>query len=104
MAAEAIVKAHDLGKYDEEALSVYGKLLEDSFVLKELKTFRNAHKVLIEPSLYSDYVRMINNLLKRYFEVDGTPKKIGSTFLGGSKGKLSLIDLAKDAVRLVMNL
>ncbi|BDR93373.1 FAD-dependent oxidoreductase [Vulcanisaeta souniana] len=103
LAAEAIVKAHDLGKYDEEALSVYGKLLEDSFVLKELKTFRNAHKVLIEPSLYSDYVRMINNLLKRYFEVDGTPKKIGSTFLG-SKGKLSLIDLAKDAVRLVMNL
>ncbi len=103
LAAEAITKAHDLGKYDEEALSVYGKLLEDSFIFKELKTFRNAHKVLIEPSLYSDYVRMINNLLKRYFEVDGTPKKLGSTFLD-SKGKLTLIDLAKDAIRLVMNL
>lgn len=51
LAAEAVTKAHELGKYDEEALSVYGKLLEESFVLRELKTFRNAHKVLIEPSV-----------------------------------------------------
>lgn len=103
LAAEAVTKAHDLGKYDEDALSVYGKLLEDSFVLRELKTFRNAHKVLIEPRLYSDYVMMINNLLRRYFEVDGVPRRLGSTFLE-SKGKLTLIDLAKDAIRLVMNL
>ncbi|MGC8607937.1 MAG: FAD-dependent oxidoreductase [Vulcanisaeta sp.] len=103
LAAEAITKAHELGKYDEDALSVYGKLLEESFVLKELKTFRNAHKVLIEPSLYNDYVKMLNNILRRYFEVDGTPKRLGATFLEG-KGKLTLIDLAKDAVKLVMNL
>lgn len=103
LAAEAITKAHNLGKYDEEALSVYGKLLEESFVLRELRTFRNAHKVLIEPRLYSDYVRMINNLLRRYFEVDGMPRKLGSTLLE-SKGNLTLIDLARDAIRLVMNL
>lgn len=103
LAAEAVTKAHDLGKYDEESLSIYGKLLEGSFVLRELRTFRNAHKVLIDPRLYNDYVRMINNLLRRYFEVDGTPRKLGSTFLE-SKGKLTLIDLAKDAIRLVMNL
>ncbi len=81
LAAEAVTKAHELGKYDEEALSVYGKLLEESFVLRELKTFRNAHKVLIEPRLYSNYVRMINNLLRRYFEVDGMPRKLAQHYL-----------------------
>ncbi|MGC9153731.1 MAG: FAD-dependent oxidoreductase [Vulcanisaeta sp.] len=103
LAAEAVVKAHDSGKYDKESLSIYGKLLEESFVLRELKTFRNAHKVLIEPRLYSDYVRMINTMLKRYFEVDGTPRKLGSTLLE-TKGNLTLLDLAKDAIRVVMNL
>ena len=103
LAAEAVTKAHDLGKYDEESLSIYGKLLEDSFVLRELRTFRNAHKVLIDPRLYNDYVRLINNLLRRYFDVDGTPRRLGTTLLE-SKGGLTLIDLARDAIRLVMNL
>ncbi len=103
LAAEAVVKAHELGKYDEESLSAYGKLLEESFVLKELRTFKNAHRVLMEPRLYNDYVKMINNLLRRYFDVDGTPRRLGSTILE-SRGRLTLIDLAKDAIRLVMNL
>lgn len=103
VAAEAITKAHDVGKYDAETLSIYGKLLEESFVLRELRAFRNAHKVLIEPRLYSDYVRLINNALARYFDVDGTPRRLGSTLLE-AKGNVTLMDLARDAIKVVMNL
>jgi len=103
VAAEAITKAHDVGKYDAETLSIYGKLLEESFVLRELRAFRNAHKVLIEPRLYSDYVRLINKVLARYFDVDGTPRRLGSTLLE-AKGNVTLMDLARDAIRVVMNL
>lgn len=103
LAAEAVVKAHDYGKYDAEALSIYTKLLEDSFVLKELSAFKNAHKVLMEPKLYNDYVKLMNRALGRYFDVDGTPRRLASTILE-AKGNVTLLDLAKDAIRVVMNL
>ncbi len=103
LAAEAVVKAHDEGRYDEEALSVYWRLLNESFILREFRAFRNAHKVLNNPRLYSDYVMLMNSFMARYFDVDGTPRRIWDTFMS-SKGKLTLTDMARDVLSLVMNL
>ncbi|WP_069807197.1 FAD-dependent oxidoreductase [Vulcanisaeta thermophila] len=103
LAAEAIAKAHDAGKYDEESLSIYERLLSESFVLRELRTFRNAHKVLINPRLYNEYVRLINAFMRRYFDVDGTPRRVMGTLME-VKGKVTLMDLARDALTTVMNL
>jgi electron transfer flavoprotein-quinone oxidoreductase len=103
LAAEAVVKAHDEGRYDEETLSVYWRLLNESFILKEFRTFRNAHKVLNNPRLYSDYVMLVNSFMARYFDVDGTPRRIWDTFMS-SKGKLTLTDMVRDALSLVRNL
>lgn len=103
LAAEAITKAHNEGKYDEEALSVYWRLLNESFILRELQTFKNAHKVLNNPRLYNDYVVILNKFMSRYFDVDGTPRRLWDTFMS-SKDKLTLLDLTRDALSLVMNL
>ncbi|WP_291998940.1 FAD-dependent oxidoreductase [Caldivirga sp.] len=103
LAAEAIIKAHDQGKYDEEALSIYHQLLNESFILREFNAFKNAHKALNNPRLYSDYVMLANAFMSRYFDVDGTPRRIWDTFMK-TKGKLTLVDLTRDALSLVMNL
>jgi electron transfer flavoprotein-quinone oxidoreductase len=103
LAADAVVKAHDQGKYDEEALSIYHQLLNESFILREFNAFKNAHKALNNPRLYSDYVMLANAFMSRYFDVDGTPRRIWDTFMK-TKGKLTLVDLTRDALSLVMNL
>jgi len=46
---------------------------------------------------------LINKVLARYFDIDGTPRRLGSTLLE-AKGNVTLMDLARDAIRVVMNL
>jgi hypothetical protein len=104
VAAEAITKVHEGGgNFDETSLSLYGKLLEESFVMRELRAFRNAYKALDEPRLYNDYAKFINAFLKRYFDVDGTPRKLFSTFKE-TKGNVTMLDMMRDMVRMVTNL
>ncbi len=104
VAADAIIKIHEEGgKYDGSSLSLYGNMLEESFVMKELRAFRNAHRALDEPRLYNDYAKFINAFLKRYFDVDGTPRKIFSTFKE-TKGNLTILDMMRDMTKVVTNL
>ena len=104
VAAEAITKVHEGGgNFDETSLSLYGKLLEESFVMRELRAFRNAYKALDEPRLYNDYAKFINAFLKRYFDVDGAPRKLFSTFKE-TKGNITMLDMMRDMVRMVTNL
>ena len=68
LAAEAILKAADFSK---EGLSVYKELLEDSFVMKDLKAAKNAPKLLELREMYEDVPAVACGIMNAMFRVDG---------------------------------
>jgi len=59
LAAEAIAGAHGAGSRDREGLSRYRALLEDSFVLGNMRRFSRAPRFLSRRRLYAEYVDAI---------------------------------------------
>ncbi len=103
LAAEAVKRAG--GDYSAGSLSIYHRLLSDSFVLKELEAFREADRALHDPRLFNDYVKFVDSFLRRYFTVDGTPRRIYGTMREAmQQSGLSLWKILKDAVMMFRRL
>ena len=99
-AAEAIKMARQKGDFSRKGLSGYKTLLENSFVLKDLKTFRHAQGFQANPRLYELYPSLVCGISKRLFQVTGQPrKKILSVVRAEMKGKISNWQLAKDIIK-----
>jgi electron transfer flavoprotein-quinone oxidoreductase len=100
-AAEAVQTARQKGGFSRKGLACYRDLLEDSFVLKEMKTFRHAVDLQANSRLYGLYPSLVCGVSKKVFQVTGHPKrKILSLFRGEMKGKISLWRLVKDIVQM----
>ncbi len=99
-AAQAVIEANHKGDFSRKGLSCYRNLLEDSFVLKDLKTFRHAPGFLENPRIYGVYPSLVCGISRRLFRVDGQPrKKILSLVREEMKGKISLCRLIKDIIQ-----
>ena len=88
------------GEFTSQNLSLYRKYLEGSFVLKDLKKFRDLPQYIARNKQYLTlYPELMNSLLYSYFEVDGRPKEEHiremKKELYGKRGK---IGLARDAL------
>ncbi|WP_163102167.1 FAD-dependent oxidoreductase [Peribacillus alkalitolerans] len=76
LAAEAIVAAKEKGDYSEATLSKYKNDLYESFIIKDLKKYKDAtHTFENNPAYFKDYIPMMNRAMNKFFSVDGTPKK-----------------------------
>jgi len=77
MAAETISEKRKEKRYDAGALSLYERLLNDSFVLDNMRSSRDfldtmrAHKELV-----NDYPHIMKDVLAKFFEVGDVPKKV----------------------------
>jgi electron transfer flavoprotein-quinone oxidoreductase len=80
MAAEAIKKAREKGDFSARSLAYYGDLLRNSFLLKELDTFRHIPSILKNPRWFNHYPQAICDLYKSLMWIDENPKpKLSST-------------------------
>ena len=76
MAAEAAVEAIDKGDVSEAGLSSYKAKMEDSFVIKDLRTFSKWPHVMEHwDSMFTDYPVMVKEIFNAMFSVDGAPQK-----------------------------
>jgi len=75
MAAKAVLKAKESSDFSKNSLSIYKKFLEESFVLKDLKTYRGFPNLLRNRSMYEIYPTIICDLVKGMYDVDESPKK-----------------------------
>jgi electron transfer flavoprotein-quinone oxidoreductase len=101
IAAEAIKSAKQRDDYSSSSLSTYEGMLKDSFVLKDLQTFRNVWKVLNNPRLFEKYPGVITELLKELMWVGSDPKqKLSSTVMKHLRENISLSAL-KDTFALL---
>ena len=74
-AAEAVIHAKQKADFSAKSLAYYQDLLEQSFVLKDLKTYRKAPHFLENPRIYSSYPELACDLAERIFTNDGKPRE-----------------------------
>lgn len=75
LAARTILKAREAGGYSKENLSLYRRFLEESFVLKDFETFRNAPEILENPRIFGHYPEWIGGLFRDLYTIPAGPKE-----------------------------
>ncbi len=96
-AAETVIEAKERGDFSNESLSMYRRLLEDSYVLKDLRTFRKAPHFLENPHIYNLYPELACDVARRVFIGDGQPRKTTWDNVRDSlKGRASLLQILPD--------
>jgi electron transfer flavoprotein-quinone oxidoreductase len=76
LAAEAIIRAKERNRFDEETLDYYRVNIYNSFIGKDLKKYKDAAHTFEEyPQYFKEYLPMVNKAASKFFTVDGTAKK-----------------------------
>jgi electron transfer flavoprotein-quinone oxidoreductase len=73
-AAQAALHAWQTGDFSSESLSIYNKLLEESFVMKDFKAFQETPTVLNNPRFIQHYPELAGRLLAEIYRVPPGPK------------------------------
>ncbi len=98
LAGEAIAEAHAAKDCSARGLSGYRRKLEESFVLKDLKNFRRAPRLLEIARLYRDYPELICDYMDRVYRIDGNPKEgLVDMLLADARKKVGTANLIRDA-------
>jgi electron transfer flavoprotein-quinone oxidoreductase len=97
VAGEAVIAAHQAGDFSRHGLSSYKKMLEESFVIKDLKLFRNAPHMLHNNRIYQEYPEMMCSFMENIYKIEGEPKQsVTRQFLKSAKEKVGLGKLLAD--------
>ena len=76
-AAETILKNRREKRYDAKSLKLYQRLLNDSFVLDDMKNCRDFLDIMhIHKEVVNDYPHAFKDALVKYFEVSDIPKRV----------------------------
>ena len=76
LAAQAVLKARETGDFSEAGLSCYRSLLDSSFVMQDLTTFKKFPAFLEQtPRMFDEYPHLAADMMRELFLVDGSPKQ-----------------------------
>lgn len=75
LAALAILSAKEKEDFSKESLAVYQDLVKDSFIMKDLMTFKAFPTILSRREIFSDLPEIINDVAGRAFTVNGGDSK-----------------------------
>jgi electron transfer flavoprotein-quinone oxidoreductase len=100
LAAETVLDAFQKGDFSARQLAQYQSRLEDSFVLRDMKTSEKSMDFMRNDRLFSVYPRLVCTVMERIFQADGKPrKKIGRIGWAAAKDALPLSDLMIDLLK-----
>ena len=71
--AAAVIDAKKAGDFSAAGLAGYRRRLEESFVLRDMKQYRNVPHLMENPRLFSDYPKMTAGIMRDLFRYDGSP-------------------------------
>ena len=96
-AAETVLDAHRKGDFSLKAMAAYEERLKDSYILKDLKTFRSMEAGMKNQALYAVYPKVIGGVFADLFQGTGEPKKRFWRLLWEQlRSHRKLIDVVKD--------
>ncbi|NWF93473.1 MAG: FAD-dependent oxidoreductase [Syntrophaceae bacterium] len=75
LAGRAIKKAKEKNDFSALSLAEYEKLLNESFILKEMNTFKNTPAILRNERLFTKYPQVISDIFEKVMHVDENPKE-----------------------------
>ena len=75
LAGRAIKKAKEKNDFSASSLAYYDSLLNNSFIIKEMNTFKNSLHLLENERLFTKYPQAISNLFEKVMWVDEKPKE-----------------------------
>jgi len=75
LAAEVYLEARAQGDFSESGLSSYRTKLESSFVLQDMRTFRNANRLVENPRFVGAYPELVCEIFEAIYAVDSQPSK-----------------------------
>jgi electron transfer flavoprotein-quinone oxidoreductase len=74
LAGKAAIEAHQRRDFSKASLATYQRLLEDSYVLKDLKMYRRTPQMLHNDRIYSQYPELVCGMMDEIYRIDGQPK------------------------------
>lgn len=98
MAALAILEAKEKNDFSKSSLSSYTKKLDDSFIMKDLKLYKDLPEFLDNKRMFNDYPEMVSGIMKGMFTVNGPSQPLRKTVLPHLK-KVGFLNLLKDAYK-----
>ncbi len=102
MAAETIKEARKRDNYSSQSLASYETLLKESFVMKDLHTFRHVWKILNNARLFEKYPRLIGAMLADLMLIGSDSKpKFSSIVMRHVRKNLLNLSTLKDALGLL---
>lgn len=100
-AAETAIQAIKAKDYSARMLSLYKKKLDESFIIKDMRTFKNAVGMMRMERLFQTYPEIICNILEKIYRVDGIPRsKLLRLARKEALAKLGLKDIVSDGIKI----
>jgi electron transfer flavoprotein-quinone oxidoreductase len=97
LAGRVIKKAKEKNDFSSASLAEYEKLLNDSFIMKEMSTFQNSLHILENERLFTKYPQAISNLFEKVMAVGEEPKQgLYKTVLQELKNNFVNLETFKD--------
>jgi electron transfer flavoprotein-quinone oxidoreductase len=75
LAGRTVKMAKEKNDFSASSLAYYEKLLNESFIIKEMDNFKNTLSILENERLFSKYPQAISNLFEMVMRVDENPKE-----------------------------
>lgn len=76
LAAQTVLRAREKGDFSAQSLSLYQRLLEESFIIKDLKKYKDAtHFLETHRELFTLYPELMNEAAYEMASVDSVPKQ-----------------------------
>lgn len=74
LAGQTVIKAREKNDYTAVTLSLYERLLKESFVMKDFESFKESLHALENPRLFTVYPRLAGNVMRDLYEIPAGPK------------------------------
>lgn len=98
LAGKAVIAAHEAGDLSRKGLGVYRRLMDESYVMKDLKLYRKAPHMLHNDRIYNEYPELLTSFMEYIYRIEGAPKEnLSKLFLRSAREKVGLANLAADA-------
>ena len=97
LAGRTIKKAKEKNDFSAPSLAYYEQLLNESFIIKEMNSFKNSLLILENERLFSKYPQAISDLFEKVMRIDEHPKEgLYRTISQGLKESFLNLDTLKD--------
>ena len=76
LAAEAVIRANQIGDYSKEGLAYYELALKNSFIMRDMDQYKGFPTILTMREVFEDVPAMVDDIATKLFTVDGQTESI----------------------------